>query len=63
MQRRAVVLTLVAAMGFGAVMALIAEASTTLTGLFLALFVQRATNVAAGGAALWLSVRATASRA
>lgn len=31
-QRRAVVLTLVAAMGFGAVMALIAEASTTLTG-------------------------------
>ncbi|WP_406719991.1 EamA family transporter [Streptomyces anthocyanicus] len=56
-QRRAVVLTLVAAMGFGAVMALIAEASTTLTGLFLALFVQRATNVAAGGAALWLSVR------
>ena len=56
-QRRAVVLTLVAAMGFGAVMALIAEASTTLTGLFLALFVQRATNVAAGGPALWLSVR------
>ncbi|MEU8759362.1 DMT family transporter [Streptomyces sp. NPDC048659] len=56
-QRRAVLLTLVAAFGFGAVMALIAEASTTLTGLFLALFVQRVTNVAVGGGALWLSVR------
>ncbi|AXL87451.1 hypothetical protein C4J65_03320 [Streptomyces sp. CB09001] len=56
-QRRAVVLTLVAAIGFGAVMALIAEASATLTGLFLALFVQRVTNVAAGGLALWVSVR------
>ena len=42
---------------FGAVMALIAEASTTLTGLFLALFVQRVTNAAAGGAALYVSVR------
>jgi drug/metabolite transporter (DMT)-like permease len=56
-QRRAVLLTLVAAFGFGTVMALIAEASTTLTGLFLALFVQRVTNVAAGGLALWASVR------
>ncbi|MFD4263030.1 DMT family transporter, partial [Streptomyces sp. NPDC058534] len=56
-QRRTVALTLVAAFGFGAVMALIAEASTTLTGLFLALFVQRVTNVAAGGLALWVSVR------
>ncbi|MFG2681022.1 EamA family transporter [Streptomyces sp. NPDC048392] len=56
-QRRAVVLTLVAAFGFGAVMTLIAEASTTLTGLFPALFVQRVTNVAAGGPALWASVR------
>ncbi|MER8045549.1 DMT family transporter [Streptomyces sp. NPDC094032] len=56
-QRQAVLLTLVAAFGFGAVMALIAEASTTLTGLFLALFVQRVTNVAVGGGALWLSVR------
>ncbi|MFE0105546.1 EamA family transporter [Streptomyces sp. NPDC059009] len=56
-QRQAVLLTLLAAFGFGAVMALIAEASTTLTGLFLALFVQRVTNVAAGGAALWVSVR------
>ncbi|MFD6189155.1 EamA family transporter [Streptomyces sp. NPDC060275] len=56
-QRRAVVLTLVAAIGFGAVMALIAEASASLTGLFLALFVQRVTNVAAGGLALWVSVR------
>ncbi|MEU8774786.1 DMT family transporter [Streptomyces sp. NPDC048606] len=56
-QRQAVVLTLVAAFGFGAVMALIAEASETLTGLFLALFVQRVTNVAVGGAALWAQVR------
>ncbi|MFR9797387.1 EamA family transporter [Streptomyces sp. MS06] len=56
-QRRTIVLTLVAAGGFGAVFALIAEASTTVTGLFLALFVQRVTNVAAGGAALWVSVR------
>jgi len=56
-QRQAVLLTLLAAFGFGAVMALIAEASTTVTGLFLALFVQRVTNVAAGGAALYVSVR------
>ncbi|MFE7096383.1 EamA family transporter [Streptomyces erythrochromogenes] len=56
-QRQAVVLTLVAAFGFGAVMALIAQASTTLTGLFLALFVQRVTNVAVGGAALWVQAR------
>ncbi|MEU2910167.1 EamA family transporter [Streptomyces massasporeus] len=56
-QRQAIVLTLLAAFGFGAVMALIAEASTTLTGLFLALFVQRVTNVAAGGLALLVSVR------
>ncbi|GAA2285260.1 EamA family transporter [Streptomyces hawaiiensis] len=56
-QRQAIGLTLLAAFGFGAVMALIAEASTTLTGLFLALFVQRVTNVAAGGLALYVSVR------
>ncbi|MGW0753993.1 EamA family transporter [Streptomyces sp. NPDC002587] len=56
-QRRAVVLTLVAAFGFGAVMALIAQASTTVTGLFLALFVQRVTNVAVGGGALWVQTR------
>ncbi|MFI8106332.1 EamA family transporter [Streptomyces sp. NPDC086023] len=56
-QRKAVLLTLLAAFGFGAVMALIAEASTTVTGLFLALFVQRVTNVAAGGTALWFSAR------
>ncbi|WP_406865246.1 DMT family transporter [Streptomyces sp. HUAS MG47] len=56
-QRQAVLLTLVAAFGFGSVMALIAEASTTLTGLFLALFVQRVTNVAVGGAALYASVK------
>ncbi|MFD6918077.1 EamA family transporter [Streptomyces virginiae] len=56
-QRQAVVLTLVAAFGFGAVMALIAEASTTVTGLFLALFVQRVTNVTVGGAALGAQTR------
>ncbi|MET8296355.1 EamA family transporter [Streptomyces sp. NPDC005180] len=56
-QRQAVLLTLVAAFGFGAVMALIAQASTTLTGLFLALLVQRVTNVAVGGAALWAQTR------
>ncbi|CAM5627872.1 EamA family transporter [Streptomyces atroolivaceus] len=56
-QRQAVLLTLLAAFGFGAVMALIAEASTTVTGLFLALFVQRMTNIAVGGTALYVSVR------
>ena len=56
-QREAIVLTLIAALGFGTVFALIAEASTTVTGLFLALFVQRVVNVAAGGAALYVSVR------
>ncbi|MGW6842748.1 EamA family transporter [Streptomyces sp. NPDC054958] len=56
-QRQAVVLTLVAAFGFGAVMALISQASSTVTGLFLALFVQRVTNVAVGGAALWTQTR------
>ncbi|MFK4226562.1 EamA family transporter [Streptomyces sp. NPDC019890] len=56
-QRQAILLTLLAAFGFGAVMTLIAEASTTITGLFLALFVQRVTNVAVGGAALYASVR------
>ncbi|MGW4164792.1 EamA family transporter [Streptomyces sp. NPDC004788] len=56
-QRQAVLLTLVAAFGFGAVMSLISAASTTLTGLFLALFVQRVTNVVVGGGALWFSVR------
>lgn len=56
-QRQAVLLTLLAAFGFGGVMALIAEASTSLTGLFLALFVQRVTNVVAGGTALYAAVR------
>ncbi|MFI5672301.1 EamA family transporter [Streptomyces sp. NPDC051704] len=56
-QRQAVVLTLTAAFGFGAVMALIAQASSSVTGLLLALFVQRVTNVAAGGAALWVRTR------
>lgn len=56
-RRQAILLTLLAAFGFGAVMALISEASTTITGLFLALFVQRVTNVAVGGAALYGSVK------
>ncbi|MGP3923430.1 EamA family transporter [Streptomyces sp. 8N616] len=56
-QRQAILLTLVAAFGFGSVMALIAEASSTVTGLFLALFVQRLSNIAVGGAALYVSVR------
>ncbi|MEU6708527.1 DMT family transporter [Streptomyces wuyuanensis] len=56
-QRQAILLTLLAAFGFGSVMALIAEASTTITGLFLALFVQRVTNVLVGGAALYASVK------
>jgi drug/metabolite transporter (DMT)-like permease len=56
-QRQAIILTLIAALGFGAVFALIAEASTTVTGLFLALFVQRLVSVAVGGAALYVSVK------
>ncbi|MGP3983024.1 EamA family transporter [Streptomyces sp. KR80] len=56
-QRQAILLTLVSALGFGAVMALIAEASSTVTGLFLALFVQRVANVVIGGAALSVSAR------
>ncbi|MFE4594580.1 DMT family transporter [Streptomyces laurentii] len=56
-QRQTVLFTLFAAFGFGAVMALISEASTTVTGLFLALFVQRVTNIVVGGVALWLSAR------
>ncbi|MEV4439516.1 EamA family transporter [Streptomyces sp. NPDC049577] len=56
-QRQTLVLTLVAAFGFGSVMALIAEASHTLTGLFLALFVQRLCNVAVGAGSLWVSAR------
>ncbi|MFJ4923102.1 EamA family transporter [Streptomyces sp. NPDC088725] len=56
-QRRAVLLALVAAFGFGTVMTLISAASTTLTGLFLALFVQRVANVMVGGTALYVSAR------
>ncbi len=56
-RRQAILLTLVAAMGFGAVMALIAAASVNVTGLFLALFVQRLCNVAVGGTALAASLR------
>ncbi|UNO38649.1 DMT family transporter [Streptomyces sp. MST-110588] len=56
-ERRAIVLTLVSALGFGAVMALISQASTTVTGLYLALFVQRLCNVAVGGAALYVTAR------
>ncbi|MDT0265888.1 EamA family transporter [Streptomyces sp. DSM 44915] len=55
--RRTLGYTAGAALGFGAVLALIAEASTTVTGLFLALFVQRLCNVVTGGAALWVAAR------
>jgi drug/metabolite transporter (DMT)-like permease len=56
-QRQAVGLALVAACGFGIVMALVAETSVDVTGLFLALFVQRLCNVAVGVALLARSVR------
>lgn len=56
-QRQTIVLTLVAALGFGAVMALLEHASTTMAGLFLALFLQRLCNVAVGGAALVVQAR------
>jgi drug/metabolite transporter (DMT)-like permease len=56
-QQRTLLLTLVAAFGFGAVMALIEHASFTTTGLFLALFVQRVCNVTVGGTALYVQVR------
>ncbi|MBA0051141.1 DMT family transporter [Streptomyces sp. AJS327] len=55
-QRQTVALTLVAAFGFGATITLIAEASTTVLGLFLALFLQRAVNVLVGGGALLASL-------
>jgi drug/metabolite transporter (DMT)-like permease len=56
-QRQAVLLTLIAALGFGTVFVLIAQASSSVTGLFLALFVQRVTNVVTGGTALFVAVR------
>ncbi|MFD5318579.1 EamA family transporter [Streptomyces sp. NPDC127098] len=56
-QRETLGLTLVSALGFGAVLALISAASTTVTGLFLALFTQRLCNVLAGGVALWVAAR------
>ncbi|SCK52050.1 Uncharacterized membrane protein [Streptomyces sp. WMMB 714] len=57
-QRQTIALTLVSAVGFGAVMALIEHAFTaTAAGLFLALLVQRVCNVAVGGAALYVQSR------
>lgn len=56
-QQRTILLTLVSAFGFGATMSLVAEASTTVAGLFLTLFVQRVVNVVVGGGALYVSVR------
>lgn len=50
-------LTLGAALGFGMVFALIAEASESVLGLFLALFVQRVVNVAVGSVALVVTER------
>jgi drug/metabolite transporter (DMT)-like permease len=56
-QRRTIALALASAAGFGAVMALIAQASVDVTGLFLALFVQRLVSVAVGAAVLGASAR------
>ncbi|MCQ4079920.1 DMT family transporter [Streptomyces sp. RB6PN25] len=56
-QRKTITLTLASAAGFGAVMALISQASANVTGLFLALFVQRLVSVTFGGAALAVSAR------
>ncbi len=57
-QRQTIALTLISALGFGMVMALIEHAFTsTLAGLFLALFVQRVCNVVVGGAALFVQVK------
>ncbi|NSC20395.1 DMT family transporter [Streptomyces albus subsp. chlorinus] len=56
-QRRTILLTVVSAFGFGATMSLVAEASTTVTGLFLTLFVQRVVNIVVGGGTLYVSVR------
>ncbi|UNS95699.1 DMT family transporter [Streptomyces tubbatahanensis] len=56
-QQRTILLALVAAFGFGATMSLVAEASPTVTGLFLTLFVQRFVNVVVGGGVLYASVR------
>ncbi|WP_037569993.1 DMT family transporter [Phaeacidiphilus oryzae] len=63
--RQTVLLALVAAAGFGTVLALISHATdpaagtgtAALPGLFLALLVQRACNIAVGGAALAVSLR------
>ncbi|QMU76190.1 EamA family transporter [Streptacidiphilus sp. PB12-B1b] len=56
-QRTSVLLTLVAAFGFGTVMALMSQASTGASGLLLALLVQRACNLAVGGGALLRAAR------
>ena len=56
-QRTAVLLTLVAAFGFGGVMALMAEATTSASGLLLALLVQRSCNLLVGGGALLRAAR------
>ena len=56
-QRTAVLLTLVAAFGFGGVMALMAQATTGVSGLLLALLVQRLCNLVVGGTALLRAAR------
>ncbi|MER6298462.1 DMT family transporter [Kitasatospora sp. NPDC001539] len=56
--RTALVLTLAAAFGFGANMALLSQASAG-GGLLLALCAQRLVNIAVGGAALVVSLRGT----
>ncbi|WP_436772599.1 EamA family transporter [Yinghuangia sp. YIM S09857] len=56
-QRRTLLLTAGAALGFGSVFALITEASASLTGLFLAQFVQRTINIAVGGTVMLATER------
>lgn len=56
-RRRTVGLALASALGFGIVMVLVAQASVDVTGLFLALFVQRVVSCAVGGVVLAVSVR------
>ncbi|NUU20123.1 MAG: DMT family transporter, partial [Streptomycetaceae bacterium] len=62
-QRGTLLLTVVAALGFGTVFALLAEASAGVLSLFLAQFVQRVINVAIGGTVLVVTEGKRARRA
>lgn len=61
-QRQTLLLTAGAALGFGSVFALIAEASVSLTGLLLAQFVQRGINVVVGGMVMVATERRRSTR-